>query len=412
MTFRRMFQRTVSPVVADFGSSSVKLLQIAGRDNPSIIAARLLEIPDEARCDTEKRFAFLADELPGILKQAGFRGRRILISPASSHFMVQETTIDDGGGLSPDDQVRAEVAGRIGCAPESVVARSFPIPGRPRERVALAIAREEVMRHLELLKRSRFDVIGVQPDHLPLVRAFDHIHRRDADHAMATMYVDAGWSGVKVAVTRGTELVFARIIHIGGRQFDEIAASAWESSTTVARKRRIAEESRVLETPPACEGSRSPVPDPMDAGLRARTVEIDPEGGALVHIETATIMAVEVERRKGSGSPTLNPVGGPGVNPDLAEVDESIADELLMCARYARAALGGSIDRLVMVGGESHSRRLAGHLARRMGVKSSVGDPIRRLLNSTPEGVVPLDHGREHPEWAIACGLCACETGS
>ena len=72
------------------------------------------------------------------------------------------------------------------------------------------------------------------------------------------------------------------------------------------------------------------------------------------------------------------------------------------------AAVGGPIDRMVMVGGESHSRRYASHLARRMGVKSSVGDPISRLLAATPEGAGVLDPAGEHPEWTIACGLCAC----
>jgi hypothetical protein len=44
-----------------------------------------------------------------------------------------------------------------------------------------------------------------------------------------------------------------------------------------------------------------------------------------------------------------------------------------------------------------------------MGVKSSVGDPIRRLLAATPEGAGVLVPAEEHPEWTVACGLCAIE---
>ena len=406
MSFRRMFQRSASPVVADFGASSVKLLQLAGGEDPSIIAAQLLEIPDEARGNTDRRFAFLADELPNVLRQGGFHGRRIVISPASSHFMVQQTRIEAEGVLSPDDQVRAEVAGRIGCAPSSVVARSFPIPGSDRDRVALAIARDEVMRHLELMKRCRFDVVGVQPDHLPLIRAFDHLHRREEDRHVVTMYVDAGWGAVKVAVARGTDLVFARIIHIGGRQFDEIAASSWGCTAAMARMRRITEESRMLESPEQAESVAMSVPEGMSPIMRAGLAKAEQDAARSREIAAA---AVDADRRTGQWNPSLSPVGSPEGNPDLAEVNDSIADELLMCARYAQAAVGGQIDRVVMVGGESHSRRFAGHLARRMGVKSSVGDPIRRMLASTPEGAGPLDPAREHPEWAIACGLCACE---
>lgn len=406
MSFRRMFQRSASPVVADFGASSVKLLQLTSGEAPSIVAAQLLDIPDEARGNADRRFAFLADELPTILRQGGFHGRRVLISPASSHFMVQQTRIEADGPLSPDDQVRAEVAGRLGCAPASVVARSFAIPGSERDRVALAIARDEVMRHLDLMKRARFDVVGVQPDHFPMIRAFDHMHRRDEDRHVVTMYVDAGWGAVKVAVARGSELVFARIIHIGGRQFDEIAAATWGCTASAARVRRIAEETLAVEAsidldtaPPSSAEEMSPI---MRAGLAkaerdaARTREI-------------AAVSVDVDRRIGVSNPSLSAIGSPDGNADLMEVNDSIADELLMCARYAQAAVGGPIDRMVMIGGESHSRRFAGHLARRMGIKSSVGDPIRRLLAATPEGAGPLDPSREHPEWTVACGLCACE---
>lgn len=410
MRFRRMFTKTASPVVADFGASSVKLLQITGGETPAIVAAQSLEIPDEARGNTDRRFAFLAEELPGLLRKGGFQGRRVVCSPASSHFIVQQTRVDPTIGLSADDQVRAEVAGRMDCPPHAVVARSFPIPGSERDRVTLAIAREDVMRHVDLMKRCRFDLVGVQPDQLPMLRAFDHLHRRAEDRTVVTMYVDAGWGAVKVAVARGTDLVFARIIHVGGRQFDEIAAATWGCTASAARVRRVAEEREALATPAAerAPERRSDAPEQMSAILRAGLAKAAQEDARVR--ENAASAAVAVDRRTGAPSPSLAAVGSSAtVAAELAEVHESIAEELLMCARYSQAAVGSPIDRLVMVGGESHSRRFAGHLARRMGVKSSVGDPMRRLLAATPEGAGDLDPSCEHPEWTVACGLCAIE---
>ena len=405
MRFRRMFQKSASPVVADFGSSSVKILQLSGGETPGIVAAHELELPDEARGNPDRRFAFLSDELPTILRRGGFLGRRIVISPASSHFIVQQTRLDSDGPLTPDEQVRAEVAGRMECPPSAVVARSFPIPGSERERVALAIAREDVMRHVELMRRCRFDVVGVQPDHLPMIRAFDHLHRREEDQSVVTMYVDAGWGAVKVAVARGTELVFARIVHVGGRQFDEVAARSGGCTAAVARIRRIEEERGLIERP-ALEPGKSEAPDvgEMSAIMRVGLAKAERE-----ETRRRESVAIAVDRRSGASNPSLAPVGSAAIDAELAEVHDTIADELMMCARYAQAAVGGSIDRMVMVGGESHSRRFAGRLARRMGIKASVGDPMRRLLAATPEGAGELDPGREHPEWAVACGLCACD---
>ena len=103
-----------------------------------------------------------------------------------------------------DRQGEGSILGNLGSAYDSLGDYAKAVELHTQ---ALAIARDEVMRHVDLMKRCRFSVVGVQPDHLPMLRAFDHLHRRDEDRSVVTMYVDAGWGAVKVAVARGTELV-------------------------------------------------------------------------------------------------------------------------------------------------------------------------------------------------------------
>ena len=406
MRIPRIFSKTVSPVVADFGASSVKLLQLTGDETPRIVAAAEIDIPDEARGNVDRRFAFLAEELPGALRKGGFEGKRVMCSPASSHFIVQQTRIDESSPLSADDQVSAEVAGRMNCLPTAVIARSFPTPGNSRDHVVLAIARDDVMRHVDLFKRCRFDLVGVQPDHIPMLHAFNHLHRRSEDRSVSTMYVDAGWGSVKVAVARGTDLVFARIIQIGGRQFDEISAAAWGCTNSAARIRRIQEETAQAAPKPMRSAQAISEDESGSVLLRVGMAKADTQAEGHRSETVADAMLAE-DRRTGVESTTLTGVSTACPQPDFIEVHETIADELSMCARYAQASLGSPIDRIVMLGGESHSRRFAGHLARRMGIKTSVGDPIRRLFAENADRVGPLDPSREHPEWVVACGLCA-----
>lgn len=219
------------------------------------------------------------------------------------------------------------------------------------------------------------------------------------------MYVDAGWGAVKVAVARGGQLVFARIIHVGGRQFDEIAATTWGCTTTDARgRRRRSEATNVAPKPIA--GPETSGPGAGSVMLRAGMAKADADRNRTDATQDPSVALTE-DRRTGEPSPTLAGVTTACPQPDFLEVHETIADELSMCARYAQASLGAPIDRMVMLGGESHSRRFAGHLARRLGIKTSVGDPVRRLLDHTPIGVGPLEPGREYPEWVVACGMCA-----
>ncbi|MCH2161151.1 MAG: hypothetical protein MK085_04675 [Phycisphaerales bacterium] len=401
MHFRRLLSNSVSPIVADLGAGSIKLLQVTSSDQPSVVAAREIEFPLDVRGNVDRRFAFLAETLPGMIRNGGFKGRRVVCSPSSSHFTVQQVEVRSDGPVSVDDQVRGEVASRLGCAAANVVARSFVVPSRrgdDRERVCLAIARDDVMQHVDLFKQCRLDLVGVQPDHIAMLNGFRHLHRRREDADVVTMYVDVGWGSVKVVVGRGVELIFARIIQTGGRHLDQVGSEVWNLSQADAHARRLAEESRAqlnpVQEPAAAEGT---------AVLRAGLAKAQAEQSS-VHSDTM----VMTERRAGTASDLGPRVVETPPGCLFTEVYESIADELSMCVRYAATSIEGNpIQRLVFLGGESRSRTLAAHLARAIGVKASVGDPLRRFLATTDESSVDFDVSVPHPGWAVACGLCA-----
>lgn len=406
MRFRRMFPTAATPIAVDFGASSVKLLQLSSGEAPAIIAAHEVQIPEEARTNIDRRFSFFTETLPGVLKSSGFKGRRVVCSPSSSHFTVQQVEVQSDGPISIDDQVRGEVAHRLGCAASAVVARSFQMPsskGERSERVCLAIAREDVMRHVELFKRCRMDLVGVHPDHTAMLHGFQHLHRRTEDKDVVTMYVDAGWGSVKVVLGRGSDLVFARIVQVGGRHIDQTCAEAWNLSPIEARARRIKDETSNMHRP-------SSVPTDMGAEkssaiLRAGLAKARAEDADASVASIATM----VDRRTKTGLDSLGQdvVEVPCLD-GYSEIYETIGDELSLCSRYAAAAIrGSSIHRLVFLGGECKSRSLASHLAQAVGVKASVGDPLSRFLAATPEGAGDIDSSCEHPEWAVACGLCA-----
>ena len=60
-----MFGAQSSPIAIDFGTSSVKLLQLSLGDRPTVVAAAELAIPDAIRQDKQARLDFYARKLPG-----------------------------------------------------------------------------------------------------------------------------------------------------------------------------------------------------------------------------------------------------------------------------------------------------------------------------------------------------------
>ena len=73
-----MFRSHYSPILADFGSSGVKLVQSTVGDLPTISAAAFVPFNDDLRSrPIEERFEFLSRELPEVLRENHFRGSRV-----------------------------------------------------------------------------------------------------------------------------------------------------------------------------------------------------------------------------------------------------------------------------------------------------------------------------------------------
>ena len=75
-----MFSAQPSPIAIDFGSSSLKLLQVSSAEQPDLLAAVEIPIPSQIRGDLDKQMEFYASELPPALKKGQFKGKRCILS--------------------------------------------------------------------------------------------------------------------------------------------------------------------------------------------------------------------------------------------------------------------------------------------------------------------------------------------
>jgi Tfp pilus assembly PilM family ATPase len=406
---------TSTPIVADFGSSSLKLLQTSPGDKPTVIAAAEIPVPDELRGQTlDRRFEHFAQQLPKVLKDNGFKGRRVVCSPSSGQMLVQHMQVpaqDD-----PIDLIKAQLQQQLNIDTSGVVVRSVRVSDQPNsqgkvEHIAFAIARDDVMRYVELFKKLKIQVAAVHNEVQALLHAFDHINRRDSDVDVSTLYIDLGWGSTKVAIGHGARLVFAKCIALGGRHFDSVVAQAFKCDLASARARRMSEDFLPLRQAPAPVAGQKPASGDEGglAMLRAGMAQADTDA-RLESIQQPAAQATEDRRGLGApkalGSDVPEGSGPIRMGVDFTEQLESLADELSMCTRYHAACFPGrAIDRVVFLGGEARQIGLCQYLAEALGLPAKSGDPLARLLGTTPPPGLP-DPGQPHPAWAVACGLC------
>src|SRR4051794_27259688 len=81
------------PIAIEFGTGSLKVLQVAAGDPPTLVAAACLETPDELLSDHRKRLEFQLEGLPRLIKQGGFKGRRAVCAIPAWQMLCKHVTL-------------------------------------------------------------------------------------------------------------------------------------------------------------------------------------------------------------------------------------------------------------------------------------------------------------------------------
>ena len=411
-----MFGAQSSPIAIDFGTSSVKLLQLSLGDRPTVVAAAELAIPDAIRQDKQARLDFYARKLPGLLRKAAFKGRRAICSVPSAQTFIQHMQITAPDGAAREEMVHAQLSSQTGCLPQSMVIRTVDVAevireGQTRsELICFAIPRAVVMRHVELLNRCKIQVIGAHSELLAMVRSFAQLYADGADESRTTLYVDLGWGSTKVAISHGNELVFARCIQVGGRHFDQCIADEMQLDLAEARAHCLSHDvfsSAAVETPGETVGVEA---ESGPALLRAGAEQAVREGGdSFDHAGLGSTadqgVGIESHDRMAEAALGEDPASDQG-HDGVCELLDAITDELSMCLRYHHSVFRErSVDRMIFLGGEARQKGLCQHVAKALRLPAHLGDPLASVAAEGSLNTPGVKLDEPQPGWAVACGL-------
>jgi Tfp pilus assembly PilM family ATPase len=410
------FKSSVAPVAIDFGYGELKLLQVHPGEPATLIAAAREVIPELVRNDPMARQNYLAEVLPRLIRDGGFKGKTAICSIPAWQTFVQHMQVRGGDGSGViTEQLKQQLQAIIACDPHNVVVRHvevgevFKDNQQMTEVICFAVARDVVMRQIELLNKCRMEIGGFHAEPIAVVKSFDHLFRREGDDQITTLYVDLGASCTKAMISHGKEICFAKTIPVGGRHLDQRLAELLNCEVATARARRH-----------AMAKSAAPIGSRAAAGIGAVGV------GAGCSANTGPgATGTADDRRVGSVPREFAPVhdgsSDQGAGADAGADSDSVArqaveplieqliDELRMCERYHRRLFESrSLDRIVFVGGESMDRSLCREIAEAIGVVTYQGNPFGRLHRNGEERFVGFDGTHAEPGWSVALGLCAC----
>lgn len=391
-----------APIAIDFGSANLKLLQLSGDDQPCVVAAGCIEVPENLRSDVKRRLEFQFESLPKLVSALPVRGRRAVCAIPAPLTFCKHAQFGRQEGMPAEVLADGMLTEQLGRDASTLVRKLIEVPGVDRasgkhEYICLATGREIVEKLMKALRAARLDVVGMHSEYEAALAAFHSLNRRTEDRFDATLYLDVGGGLTQVFIGHGPELVFARSIAVGGITLDECIASGLGVPVSKARAVRLAMHDM---TPSAAAA-------PAPAAARGAGGE-DGEGVVLV-----------AEDRRGEGvapgmSPELSRAPAAPTAPagaSLREPLEILTDEANMCVRYHDAMFPSSrVSNVVFIGGESRHRGLCQHIARGLRLPAKVADPLARIARPGTEQAVGVDLSKPQPGWAVAVGLCHCPT--
>ncbi len=426
----------VLPIAIDFGVSALKVLQLSSGDPPALVAAACLPTPENFLGDPAKRFEFQFKAVSKLIRSVGFKGKRAMCAIPSAQMFCKHMQFPKSDSVDVSELVRQAVPDALGCASEALIYRHVIVEGATassngaaaqglqqtvggfkQEVICMAASRQFIGQMMESIRDAKLEPVGMHPECLSSMRAFEQINRRDADSKIATLYLDLATGTTKAWITHGNALVFAKVIAVGGRDLDIAVARSLDCDLTTARSRRLNATVLVAEAVrPATLRSTAPLPV---GGLAILAAAMARDGAPVDNVLMPFgDIAVAEDRRTGGDAPGLTqdvarqtpaPVAPPDF--DVREPLEMLTDEISGCLRYHQALFSGrKIDRVIFMGGEARHRGLCQHIARRVKAPAHVADPLARMARTGKEPCHGVDFGAMQPGWTTVFGLGMCPT--
>ncbi len=376
----------LSPVAVDFGVTSLKVLQVTSGENPALVAAACLPTPDALLYDDSKRLAFQIENLPKLVRQGGFKGKRgVCVLPADRTF-CKHLQVTRSDGVQVKELIEAAVPNELGCSASALVLRHLEVEGVERtsapnksEVICLATPREIVQKLMQALRAAKLEPVGLHDEFKSLVNAFRGMAN---EKAQTTLFLEIGWARTRVVLANEQRMLFARCTEIGGRTLDEAVAHQLKYELPQAREERLKMERL---TPEGVEPSITPAPEGQGmAMLNAAMRKVDGEG---------------------------KPKGAAPRQADLSEPLDTLKDEIAACLRYYESLFPSRrVDRVVFLGGEARHRALCQYLAKALRVAGQVADPMARIGRTGREPSMGVDFHQPQPGWAVVLGACLSPT--
>ncbi|MFQ5422693.1 MAG: pilus assembly protein PilM [Phycisphaerae bacterium] len=354
-------RRKPGPIGLDIGTTGVRLLQLIDAGHaPAIIAAEHCEWPDGA-IEAGDRAAAAEPLIAESLRRHPFIGRRVVTALGADEFQIKNIRLPCMPEKDLAQAVEFEARDRFEFPDGTAQFRSLAA-GEVRhgnemktEVIVFGTQQDVIRQRLRMLDALKVQPLAIDLSPCAVARCFIRFLRRAEDADAMNVFLNVGWRGTMLVITRGSELAFVKFIEVGGRHFTSRVADVLGVSKEEAAHVRI----RIMR---------------QSGGRRAT--------------DTASV------------ADDLRDTVSDAIRPAV----ERLAREIHLCLRYFAVTFRGQRPEcLTFVGGDAHEPQLMKVLEAGIDIPCTIGNPLRGVGGI--ERIGGPDRRTLQPAWSVVAGL-------
>jgi type IV pilus assembly protein PilM len=356
------------PIALDIGTDSIKMLQL-DESNGGLIARACgqWQFP-MVISDPDQRKEMIVEAVREMLQRGDFKGRRSVSSLSGDDVDIKNVRLNSASGQELEKALQWEAQDRFAfdVAPDRL---KYLNAGQVRngaetrnEIIMLAASEKSVEEHLDMLGAMGLEPNHIYPEPIAVFRMAQRSLRRQADRDTVSVILDLGARATRVIVARGRQIVFIKVIDIGGRAFDDAVAAQLS-----------------LDLSDAVE-------------LRTRVMQ-----------EHAKSLSGNRKSDREDSEETRSDVDWTIRDAVRGKVEE-LAREIALCLRYCSVTFRGLRPNSVLLsGGEVYDPAVMELLNDYLGIECNMSQPLRGI--DVSRVVLGMDRGMPMCEWALASGM-------
>lgn len=224
-----LFKKENSKIGVDIGSRFLKMaqLKIDGR-TPVVIEAGCEQVPDGVESGTPEWQRWAAQSIKKLIAENKFKSKDAVSSLPGDEIFIDHVKIgknEENIEKTVFNMVKSKLSFDPGNAMVKCVYNDTLDRKSKRDVVVMVADKVKVDRHIAIFEKAGLDLRGMSVWPLAITTVYTKFFaRRAADSEFAAMILDIGANYSNVIVTKGQDLLFARVIPVGFNMLNTDAA--------------------------------------------------------------------------------------------------------------------------------------------------------------------------------------------